>query len=236
MALEQRADALDLSAISFAQERCEPGRFEATIENGTPETIGVIVGGKATNDESYTVQSGSVVWGLAPFTAAPIAAPTAGATDACGLHGKVFVADWSDDDAATTDAPAGATGDEPPADWLVGVLRLEQEWLRAPTVDGDAASYDLRGVSDDQLPEPDPDPHPVASAIVCPGTIDQPGSDRIAFAFGIEFGPLGDHPAFWGLYFGAFRRGSDGHWRLLGMLRLDGSLTGANCAPPIHHP
>jgi hypothetical protein len=167
----------------------------------------------------------------------PFSVPNAGPSGYCRFVGHVFLTDDSATDAGTPSGAGPATIGDDPTVWLPALETTARQWLAAPTVYGDADIFDLRAIVAGELPEPLTDVHPVVGAVVCPGTVEQPTADRMAFAYGVEYGQLGDHPGYWDLRYAAFRRGSDGRWRYLAApFALDGSLTGADCAPPIPHP
>ena len=89
-------------------------------------------------------------------------------------------------------------------------------------------------------PEPATDLHPLVAVTVCPGTIDQPDADHVAFADRTELGPAAidgaEHAAYTTLACDALRRGSDGRWRqLVAPSPLTGSLMGADCGPVLPH-
>jgi len=236
--LEQRAAGADLDVVTLTGMGCEPGSMRVTLTNGAPEAIGIVVAGHATTSEVTRFQSGSTVWSLPPGASQQVRAANAGLPFECRFVGQVFLADETTTDAGTPGAPGPATTGDDPATWLPALLQARSAWTAAPAAGGDADHMDLRALARvEDVPEPGTDVHPVVSASVCPDTAEQPRADRMAFAYAVEYGPLGDHPPYWDLSYGAFRRGTDGRWRFLtDPLPLDGSLTGANCAPPIPHP
>ena len=82
--------------------------------------------------------------------------------------------------------------------------------------------------------------HPLFAITICPGTIEQPDPDRIAFAYRADYDeaivprPIGtlSHAGYATLEFGAFRRGGDGRWRrLTGAIPLTGSRDGRRLWP-----
>ncbi len=236
--LEQRADGADLDVLEFEAISCDPGSMLGAITNTAPEAVGFVVAARATaSDEVTRWQSGSTLWSVAVGESRQFRSPTAGPTTECAFSAWAFLADGSATDAGTPNGPGPATAGDDPAVWLPALVTVRNEWSRAPTVDGYADFYDLRALGRLRDPQPGEDVHPVASAMVCADAVDQPDADHIAFAYAVEYGPLGNHPGYWGVNYAAFRRGSDQRWRFLaGPYPLDGSLTGANCAPPIPHP
>jgi hypothetical protein len=228
---------------SYSSSGCQDGNIVTTYTNNLAEPVGLIVGAFAyTSDDTpiSAVDNVSIVWSMTPSQALLLTIPYGG-RGACAWFSDNFLGDTGPADAALPGGPGPATTGDDPAVWLPALIQAILDTRSAPTEAGWAGVEDARLLRPlDRSLEPATDIHPLMSATVCPGTVDQPDADHIAFAYRAEYGPSEvdgvDHAAFATLSFNAFRRGSDGRWRMLtSPIALNGSLMAADCGPVVPH-
>lgn len=249
VAMEQRMAATvtgldEQRQSSFSSSGCQDGNIVTTYTNGLAEPVGLAIGALAYADDDTpldAVDNVSVVWSMTPSQALLLTIPYGPGPGGCAWLPDHFLGDTGPVDAALPGGPGPATTGDDPAVWLPALIQAVLDTATAPTEAGWADVQDVRLLRPlDTSLEPATDIHPLVSATVCPGTVDQPDPDHIAFAYRTEYGPSVvdgvEHAGFASLRFNAFRRGSDGRWRqLMGPYPLNGSLMGADCGPIVPH-
>ncbi len=254
--IEQRA----IAATESGRDRddllhdffCPGETAEVDATNWSTEPIGLITGARVEDglrdpDEEETAEDVvTIVWAIPPLATQHLSIPLARPSDGCSLHSYFFLGDQGPADLGAPGAPGPATSGDDPAVWLPELIRAELADRPAPTLEARAFIEDIRWLRGRRGPDdPDTDVHPLFALTICPGTIEQPAPDLMAFAYRADFdeaivpSPIGtlSHPGYATLEYGAFRRGSDGRWRrLVFPMRLTGVAMGADCGPVIRHP